>query len=70
MSDENDFGTAHSLPTSGTHCGLRPNKKAMQEGFSVNFSEAKKLLEENSPDDSSDQHLDSKPPQLQPTDIV
>ena len=70
MSDEKEFGTAHSLPTSGTHCGLRPNKKAMQEGFSVDFSEAKKLLEENSPENSSDQHLDSTSPLPQPTDAV
>ncbi len=70
MSDDNDFGTAHSLPTSGTHCGLRPNKKAMQEGFAVDFSEAKKLIKESWPEDSSDQYLDSKPPQPQPSDTV
>mgnify|MGYP007012666002 CR=1 FL=1 len=69
MSVENDIGTAHALPASGTHCGLRPSKEAMEEGFSVDFSEAKKLLEESLYGKSKEQPLNSKPHQPQATDI-
>jgi len=69
MSHEKDIGTAQALPASGTHCGLRPSKEAMEEGFSVDFSAAKKLLEESLSDNSSEPDLNSKPAQPHPTDI-
>jgi len=48
MSDDKKFGTAQSMKTDSSHCGLRPSKEAMEEGFGVDFSQAKSLLDKNS----------------------
>ncbi len=62
MSDEKEFGTAQSMKADASHCGLRPSKEAMEEGFSVDFSQAKTLLDQKSQttnpiqDNSKDQY--------------
>lgn len=44
MSDK-PIGGATSMPITGTHCGIKPSKEAMEMGFEVDFSKAKELLE-------------------------
>jgi len=44
---ENDFGSAKTMPVTGSGCGIRPSKEAMEVEFEVDFSQAKTLLDEN-----------------------
>ena len=64
MSDDREFGNAHGLQADSAHCGLRPSQEAMEEGFTVDFSQAKKLLEkpvmQTEQDVDSDSHTDQK----------
>jgi hypothetical protein len=46
MSD-NDFGGAKPMPVTGSGCGIRPSKEAMEVDYEVDFSKAKELLKEN-----------------------
>ncbi len=55
MSDDKKFGTAQSMQADSSHCGLRPSKEAMDEGFSVDFSQAKTLLNKKSQEESPTQ---------------
>ena len=48
MSDDKTFGTAQSMKADSSHCGLRPSKEAMEEGFAVDFSQAKTFLDNDS----------------------
>ena len=59
MSDEKKFGTVRSMQAQSSHCGLRPSKEAMEEGFGVDFSEAKSLLEKSSQISSDKEALSS-----------
>lgn len=49
MSDPNDnksFGSANVMPVTGSGCGIRPSKAAMEVEFGIDFSAAVKLLEQ------------------------
>lgn len=62
MSDK-DFGSAKPMPVTGGCCGIRPSKEAMEVDFAVDFSKAKKLLEENQAENDKSgpsQDLDSQ----------
>ena len=62
MSDK-EIGGATPMPVTGGCCGIRPSKEAMEVDFEVDFSEAKKLLEENQADNgklNQSQHRDSQ----------
>jgi len=54
MSNKNRGG-ATSMPVTGTHCGIKPSKEAMEEGFEVDFSKAKELLEKEAKKEGSHQ---------------
>lgn len=62
MSD-NDFGGAKPMPVTGSGCGIRPSKEAMEVDYGVDFSKAKEFLKENQNDNEvSDQPNSPKDP--------
>ena len=48
MSHANDKAGATPMPVTGGCCGIRPSKEAMEVDFSVDFSKARQLLEDES----------------------
>ncbi|GAA6135652.1 hypothetical protein NBRC116188_24420 [Oceaniserpentilla sp. 4NH20-0058] len=48
-------GTAAAMPVTGTGCGVRPSKEAMEISFSVDFSKAKQFLDDTASDDQKTQ---------------
>ena len=54
MSDANSKAGVKPMPVTGGCCGIRPSKEAMEVDFEVDFSQAKALLEQSRPDESSD----------------
>lgn len=57
-------GTASSMPVTGSGCGVRPSKEAMEIPFSVDFSKAKQLLEDEA---AKDQKHQEKQPSSTPS---
>lgn len=53
MSDQ-DFGSAKPMPVTGGCCGIRPSQEAMEVDFTVDFSQAKALLEKQQKDIQTD----------------
>lgn len=45
MANANDKAGAKPMPVTGSGCGIRPSKEAMEVEFGVDFSDAKKLLD-------------------------
>jgi len=58
MSD-NDFGGAKPMPVTGSGCGIRPSKEAMEVDYGVDFSKAKEFLKENQTDNEASDQLNS-----------
>jgi|GEM_PF-2684411 len=52
MSDIKNSGSAESMPMTGSSCGIKPNKEALEKGYEVDFSKAKALLENETDSDS------------------
>jgi len=46
MSEFKNPGSAESMPMTGTSCGIKPSKEALNKGYEVDFSKAKALLED------------------------
>lgn len=61
MSDANDKAGASTMPVTGSGCGIRPSKEAMEVDFEVDFSKAKELLKTPEADDPKTQTNQSAP---------
>jgi len=46
MSNANEKAGAKPMPVSGSGCGIRPSKEAMEVDFGVDFSAAKQFLQQ------------------------
>lgn len=55
MSDANDKAGASTMPVTGSGCGIRPSKEAMEVDFEVDFSKAKELLKTRDSDEPKTQ---------------
>jgi len=53
MSDIKNSGSADSMPMTGSSCGIKPSKEALEKGYEVDFSEAKDFLKHESDTDTS-----------------
>lgn len=63
MSDASDKAGARPMPVTGGCCGIRPSKEAMEVDFGVDFSEARKFLEQNTEQaQDQDESKPSEPP--------
>lgn len=49
MSNANEKAGAKPMPVSGSGCGIRPSKEAMEVDFGVDFSAAKQFLQQEKP---------------------
>jgi len=58
MSKIKHSGSAESMPMTGSSCGIKPSKEALDKGYEVDFSKAKALLEE---DTETDEPSEKKP---------
>ena len=47
MSENKPTGTANSMPMTGSSCGIKPTQEALEKGYTVDFSKAKALLEDD-----------------------
>jgi len=45
MSESKITGNAEPLPVTGSGCGIKPSKDALNTGYGVDFSKAKELLD-------------------------
>ena len=46
-------GNSEPLPVSGSGCGIKPSKEALDKGYGVDFPKAKALLETENKTDSN-----------------
>ena len=46
MSDIKTAGIAEPMPITGSSCGIKPSKEALDKGYEIDFSKANTLLSE------------------------
>lgn len=56
------IGGATPMPVTGTGCGIKPSKEAMEVDFKVDFSKAKELLEKEAKKEGSHQSNSAEKP--------
>ena len=56
MSNIKHSGSADSMPTSGSSCGIKPSKEAIDKGYEIDFSKAKSLIENGTESTTPSKH--------------